>query len=87
MNHFGRTNKTVRYIRSGVGLSTSCSRFSKNFFVFLKKGAQKLLFVTKVARNVTETFFDLMLKYANCTAKIRFLSIFLQFGGVTSVAE
>ena len=46
-----------------------------------------LLFVTKVARNVTKTFFDLMLKYANCTAKIRFLSIFLQFGGVTSVAE
>ena len=28
-----------------------------------------------------------MLKYANCTTKVRFLSIFVQFCGVTSVAK
>ena len=49
---------------------------------------QKLLFVTKVAQKLqklhekTKTFFGLMLKYANCTTKVRSLIVF----GVTSVA-
>jgi len=51
---------------------------------------QKLLFVTKVAQTLlekTKTFFGLMLKYANCTTKVRFLSIFVQYCGVTSAAK
>ena len=77
-----------------VGLSTCCSRFSKKFPVISQKVAQKnnqkLLFVTKVAQKLlekTKTFFGVMLKYANCTTKVRFLSIFVQFCGVTSVAK
>ena len=34
-----------------------------------------------------KTFFALVLKYANCTTKIGFLSIFVQFWGVTSIAK
>ena len=78
-------------------LSTSCSRFSKKFPVIAQKVAQKslknnqkLLFVTKVAQKLlekTDTFFGLKLKYANCTTKVRFLSIFLRFCGVNSVAK
>ena len=41
---------------------------------------------SKVARK-NQTFFGLMLKYANCTTKIRFLSILGQFCGLTSVAK
>ena len=54
------------------------------------KNYQKLLFVTKVAQKLfekTKTFFGLMLKDANCTTKVRFLSIFVQFCGETSVAN
>ena len=57
-----------------LGLSTSCSRFSKKFPVISQnvaqscsKNHQKLLFVTKVARK-NKTFFGLMLKYANLKA-------------------
>ena len=44
----------------------------------------------KVAEKVlekTKTLFGLMLKYANCTTKVRFLSIFVPFCGETSVAK
>ena len=49
----------------------------KSFPLFLKscsKSNQKLLLVRKVAQKVLEkkkTFFGLMLKYANCTTKVR----------------
>ena len=49
-----------------------------------------MLFITKAAQNLlgkTKPFFGLVLKYANCTTKVRFLSIFVQFCGVTSVAK
>ena len=51
--------------------------FPQSFPLFLKscsKSNQKLLLVTKVAQKVlekTKTFFGLMLKYANCTTKVR----------------
>ena len=45
-----------------------------------------MLFVAKVARKKKQ-FFGLMLTYANCTTKVRFLNIFVQFCGVTSVAK
>ena len=54
------------------------------------KNNQKLLFVPKVAQKFlekTKTLFGVMLKYANCITKVRFLSIFVQFCGVTSVAK
>ena len=63
-----------------LGFSTSCSRFSKKFPVISQKVAQKLLKgQSKVAQKLlekTKTFFGLKLKYANCTTKVRFLSIF-----------
>ena len=40
----------------------------------------------KVARK-NKNFYALMLKYANCTTKVKFLSIFVQFCGVASVAK
>ena len=49
-----------------------------------------MLFITKAAQNLlgkTKPFFGLVLIYANCATKIRFLSIFVQFCGVTSVAK
>ena len=65
--------------------SKSCSKVAK------KKNNQKLLFaLTKVAQKLlkkTKTSFGLMLKNAICTTKVRFLSIFVQFCGVTSVAK
>ena len=70
--------------------------YPKSFLEFLKKllkrcskNNQKLLFVTKVAQKLLEnikTFFAPMLKYENCTTKVRFLSIFAQFCSVTSIA-
>ena len=74
-----------------LGFSTSCSRFSKKFPVISQKVAQKLLKgQSKVAQKLlekTKTFFGLKLKYANCTTKVRFLSIFVRFCSVTSVAK
>ena len=69
-----------------VGLSTaSSSRFSTKFPVIsqkvAKKNYQKLL--KKKNKNVFKS--DIMPKYANCTTK--FLSIFVQFCSVTSVAN
>ena len=62
-----------------VGLSTaSSSRFSTKFPVISQKVAKK----TK-NKNVLKS--DIMPKYANCTTK--FLSIFVQFCSVTSVAN
>ena len=49
-----------------------------------------MLFITKAAQNLlgkTKPFFGLVLKYANCTTQVRFLSIFVQFCVVTSVAK
>ena len=73
-------------------LSTSCSRLSKKFPGISKKVAQTLLkkqskrvfcdeSCSKVARK-HKTFFASMLKYENCTTKVRFLSIFSQFCSV-----
>ena len=64
--------------------------FSKNCSKVAQKNNQKLLFVTKVAQKMLQkakTFLGLMLKDANCTTKVRFLSIFVKFCGVTSVAK
>ena len=55
-----------------------------------KKNNQKMLFITKAAQMLLgkiKTFCGLVLKYANCTTKGRFLSMFVQFCGVTSVAK
>ena len=49
-----------------------------------------MLFITKAAKMLLgkiKTFCGMVLKYANCTTKGRFLSIFVQFCGVTSVAK
>ena len=49
-----------------------------------------MLFITKAALMLLgkiKTFCGLVLKYANCTTEGRFLSIFVQFCGVTSVAK
>ena len=43
----------------------------------------KLLKVARKNKNVS----GLMLKYANCTTQVKFLSIFVQFCGVASVAK
>ena len=40
----------------------------------------------KAARK-NKNFYGLMLKYANCTTKVKFLGIFVQFCGVASVAK
>jgi len=63
----------------------------------LLQKSQKLLFVKKLLKNCPPkqqqknccslALFGLMQKYANCTIKVRFLSIFAQFCGVTSVAK
>ena len=39
------------------------------------------------SENKTFVLLGLVLKYANCATEIRFLSIFVQFCGVTSVAK
>ena len=78
-----------------LGLSASCSKLSKKFPVISQKIAQKLLKkqskVMKVARlkaaRKNKNFYGLMLKYANCTTKVKFLGIFVQFCGVASVAK
>ena len=49
-----------------------------------------MLFITKAAQMLLgkiKTFCGLVLQYANCTTEGRFLSIFVQFCGVTSVAK
>ena len=62
-------------------LSKSCSKVAKKQSkVFVTKVAQKLLAETKAV-------LGLMLKYANCTTKVRFLSIVVQFCGKTSLAK
>ena len=71
-----------------LGLSTSCSRVSKKFPVVPQNVGQKLLFATEVAQTLLEKAkLPFVCKYANCTTKVRFLSIFVQFSGVTSVAK
>ena len=56
----------------------------------LLKKQSKVAFCNEIAQKLpekTETFFGLMLKFENCTTKILFLSIFVQFCGVTKVAK
>ena len=63
---------------------------SRYFSKSCSKNNQKLLLVTKITQKLlekTKTVFGLMLKYANYTTKVRFLSIFVQFCGVTRVAK
>ena len=65
-------------------------KVSRNFSKSCSRNNQEVAFVTKVAQKLleeTKTFFALMLKFANCQTKVRFLSIFVQFCGVTSVAK
>ena len=60
-------------------------KVARNFSKRCSKSNQKLLFVSTVDQKMlaeTKTFFGLMLKYSNCTTKVRFLSIFVQFYGV-----
>ena len=60
-------------------------KVARNFSKSCSKSNQKLLFVSTVDQKMfaeTKTFFGLMLKYSNCTTKVRFLSIFVQFYGV-----
>ena len=63
-------------------LSKSCSKVAKkqSKVAFCHEVAQKLLAETKAV-------LGLMLKYANCTTKVRFLSIVVQFCGKTSLAK
>ena len=67
----GRMDRWMDGWMDQVGLSTSSSRFSKKFPV--------------ISQKVAFSLWGLMLKYVNYTAKIRFLSIFVKFWGVTSV--
>ena len=65
-------------------------KVSRNFSKSCSRNNQEIAFVTKVAQTFleeTKTFFGLMLKFANRQTKLRFLSIFVQFCGVTSVAK
>ena len=62
--------------------------------VFCQKVAQKLLKESqKLLKKTISSFccslplFSLMRKYANCTTKVRFLSIFVQFRSIVSVAR
>ena len=80
----------------GVGLTTSCSRFPKKFPFFSQKVAQKLLREIRVKSCSKQQkfifccyrpLFSLMQKYANCTTKVRFLSISVQFRSIISVAR
>ena len=72
--------------------------FPKSFPIISQKGARTLLkkqskvalcneSCSKVAQQNKILLFGLMLKDANCTTKVRFLSIFVQFWGVTSIAK
>ena len=60
-------------------------KVARNFSKSCSKSNQTLLFVSTVDQKTfaeTKTFFGLMLKYSNCTTKVRFLSIFVQLYGV-----
>ena len=59
-------------------LSTSCSRFPKKLPAISQKVAQK---DKKKFFCCSLPLFGLTQKYANCTTKVRFLSIFVQFCG------
>jgi len=70
-------------------------KFLKKLLKSCFEKSQKLLFVTKVAQKLLQKakrffcisllLFGLMKKYAICTTKVKFLSIFVQFCVVTSV--
>ena len=77
----------LREIFQKVAFNFSKKKCSK---VAEKKNNQKMLFITKAAQMLLgkiKTFCGLVLQYANCTTEGRFLSIFVQFCGVTSVAK
>ena len=63
-----------------LGFPQAARDFSKSFPYFSKKLLKKQ---TKVPQKLLEkkqkTFFGLMLKYAACTTKVRFLSILCNF--------
>ena len=57
-------------------------KVARNFSKSCPKSEKKLLFVSTVDQKMfaeTKTFFGLMLKYSNCTTKVRFLSILCNF--------
>ena len=60
-------------------------KVARNLSKSCSKSNQTSLFVSTVDQKTfaeTKTFFGLMLKYSNCTTKVRFLSIFVQLYGV-----
>ena len=77
-----------------LGLSTSCSRFPKKLPEFSQKVAQKLLeksqkslFVTKVAKKLLKKNKNVFFFSSFGRVTLTFLSIFVQFCIVTSVAK
>ena len=83
-----------------LGLATSYSRFPKKLLKISPScsiKSQKLLFVTKLAQKLLKQkhklvlfsllLFGLMHKYAICTTKVTFLSIFAPFCVVTSISK
>ena len=68
-----------------VRLTTSCSRFSsQNLPAISEKVVEKVLrksrkLLKKLYLRCFVPLLGLMQKYANCTAKVRFQSIFVQF--------
>ena len=74
----GGPGENTRHAPSGAfqKLLEIFQNVSCNFSKKLLKKQSKVVFVTKVAEKLlqnTKTFFGLMLKYANCTTKVRFL--------------
>ena len=67
--------------------------FHKLLEIFQNVSRNFLRSCSKVAQNTIKSCskkqncFGLVLKYANCTTKVRFLSIFVQFCGLTSIAK
>ena len=64
---------------------TNCPRFMRKLPVISQKVAQKNQNLAFPVTNVALFFFfGMKQKYPNCTRKVRFLSIFVEFCGVRS---
>ena len=68
------------------GLPQVARDYPKSFLEFLKKLLKRCSKNNQKLLENIKTFFAPMLKYENCTTKVRFLSIFAQFCSVTSIA-
>ena len=81
---FQKLPEIFQNVSFDISKKKKCSKVAE------KKNNQKMVFITKAAQMLLgkiKTFCGLVLKYANSTTKGRFLSIFVQFCGVTSVAK